>query len=466
MAGIGAGTGAAALTEEDKENAFLFEQWNAMSDEERERAGGSLSKAPPAWKNEMLARYRGAKAAGGSDEALEAAKATTRAEDTGRAVYDSGTLTSRDEATDHSSSDLSKVSTDIASGKVAAPRASAEAIGKRAATSETPVTSEDDSRGVVARGVEDTMASITSNPAVENVLYESGVNMDSETAPTVADVNKVEGYLESSTGSNPLNQDPKKVVKDANELGTWDYIAIGLTALSMVMFAASGGNIPPIDFTAIGGTQGRIAALTEIRKQRDEFRSRMANEQSVREAWEAMSPQEKALYNNDFKVYRKEIGRTYYETSEKSAQDEADQMTQESLLRLQNELGIERDAANTLNQVKLIDANGKWMVTGKQLDYAQQKAMAELLHNQSTEQQAQTIKNIARDTGMSPDEVMKLQVTGKTLAQRVNSDIMSYIDTAAGAVGTVAGAVTPGGTSSDKCKKVTKHTYIPTNKRR
>lgn len=305
-----------------------------------------------------------------------------------------------------------------------------------------------------------TMKDIGKNVGVQQTLANAGYdldNSDKEPSPETAD-NIEENVSQDNGGENPLDKDPKAAVEDANKLGIWDKIAIGLTALSFVMAAVSGGAILPINLTAIGGTQDRIKALTQVRQDRDKFRTSIMNAQTAAADKERFFKENLNATEEDYKKYQKAAGEYTYNASEKSAQDDADLSTQERLMEITQQYGMDNKKLDHLQNMEVLDKQGNWNIAAIKANTEAQKEISKLLHQQDVNKAAAVYQSLKAAGLSKPEALQSLGITNDM--QRYLNNANQVVGTAANAAGTVVQGLT-----SDKNKKSVKHEYIPANKR-
>jgi hypothetical protein len=135
-------------------------------------------------------------------------------------------------------------------------------------------------------------------PLPEDDLNEAGVTQED-----LDDGNVDETNLEAAEGSAKENGfDPDtadaKAIEEAEQLGTWDKVSIGLSVASSILSALTLGIIPPIDFRKFKNTDQKLEQIQQYQKDKRDA-AVINNLQKEAESKGITDPQEIRQYVND-----------------------------------------------------------------------------------------------------------------------------------------------------------------------
>ena len=236
------------------------------------------------------------------------------------------------------------------------------------------------------------------------------------------DISKVENIVTPDTGepvvkpiydANGRVTSFEQLVPENAELYSKN-VAIGLTVLSAVMFALSGGRFPPINFIDLRWDD----AKNKEAEMKNEL-ARLYNEGVAPTI--ATEKRLESAYNNP-ELYNRE-------TTDAASRGAAS---------AQGNVALEQTAMNAelAKQLKGMDIENSQTLA--KMSNEQQIALAKLMYDQNVKRAVNEYV-AAKDAGVSTDEIAKIRraYQGVTSVQKA----FDYIEQAAGAVGNVAGAV-------------------------
>lgn len=135
-------------------------------------------------------------------------------------------------------------------------------------------------------------------PLPEEDLSEAGVTQEDIDTGNVDETNvdAAEGSVKEN-GFDPETADAE-AIKEAEQLGTWDKVSIGLSVASSILSALTLGILPPIDFRKFKNTDQKLAQIQQY--QRDKRDAAVINNlQKEAQSKGITDPQEIRQYVND-----------------------------------------------------------------------------------------------------------------------------------------------------------------------
>lgn len=205
-----------------------------------------------------------------------------------------------------------------------------------------------------------------SAPLPEEDLNEAGVTQED-----LDDGNVDETNLEAAeSGAKENGFDPEtadaKAIEEAEQLGTWDKVSIGLSVASSILSALTLGILPPIDFRKFKNTDQKLEQIQQYQKDKRDA-AVINNLQKEAESKGITDPQEIRQYVND------------------------------------------RFSSQSRNEQRTQDFN----VQNKELDTKLAKGMKTLEHNlEMRKLDKQTINKIKEDTNNALGEIKKIYAQG------------------------------------------------------
>lgn len=242
-----------------------------------------------------------------------------------------------------------------------------------------------------------------SAPLPEEDLSDAGVTQDDIDNGNVDETNvdAAEGSVKEN-GFDPETAD-EKAIREAEQLGTWDKVSIGLSVASSILSALTLGIIPSIDFRKFKNTDQKLEQIQQYQKDKRDA-AVINNLQKEAESEGITDPQEIRQYVNDrfnsqsrneqrtqdFNVQNKELD-TKLATGMKNLEHNLEMRK----LDKQTINKIKEDTNNILGEIKKINAQGN--VNRRQTE-AEAKLKDWLAENQSAydaSTQADTLKYMA-----------------------------------------------------------------------
>ena len=203
-------------------------------------------------------------------------------------------------------------------------------------------------------------------PLPEEDLNEAGVTQED-----LDDGNVDETNLEAAeSGAKENGFDPDtadaKAIEEAEQLGTWDKVSIGLSVASSILSALTLGILPPIDFRKFKNTDQKLEQIQQYQKDKRDA-AVINNLQREAESKGITDPQEVRQYVNDrfnsqsrneqrtqdFNVQNKELD-TKLATGMKTLEHNLEMRK----LDKQTINKIKEDTNNILGEIKKINAQG------------------------------------------------------------------------------------------------------------
>lgn len=240
-------------------------------------------------------------------------------------------------------------------------------------------------------------------PLPEEDLNEAGVTQEDIDEGNVDETNvdAAEGSVKEN-GFDPDTADAK-AIEEAEQLGTWDKVSIGLSVASSILSALTLGILPPIDFRKFKNTDQKLEQIQQYQKDKRDA-AVINNLQKEAESKGITDPQEIRQYVNDrfnsqsrneqrtqdFNVQNKELD-TKLATGMKTLEHNLEMKK----LDKQTINKIKEDTNNVLGEIKKIYAQGD--VNRKQAEI-EAKLKDWLAENQSAydaSTQADTFKYMA-----------------------------------------------------------------------
>jgi len=135
-------------------------------------------------------------------------------------------------------------------------------------------------------------------PLPEEDLSEAGVTQEDLDDGNVDETNV--DAAEGSVKENGFDPDTADVnaIKEAEELGTWDKVSIGLSVASSILSALTLGILPPIDFRKFKNTDQKLAQIQQYQRDRRDA-AVINNLQKEAQSKGITDPQEIRQYVND-----------------------------------------------------------------------------------------------------------------------------------------------------------------------
>lgn len=186
-------------------------------------------------------------------------------------------------------------------------------------------------------------------PLPEEDLNEAGVTQED-----LDDGNVDETNLEAAeSGAKENGFDPEtadaKAIQEAEQLGTWDKISIGMSVASSILSALTLGIIPPIDFRKFKNTDQKLAQIQQYQKDKRDA-AVINNLQKEAESKGITDPQEIRQYVNDrFNSQSRNEQRTQdFNTQNK----ELDAKLATGMKSLEHKLEMKKLDRQTINKIK------------------------------------------------------------------------------------------------------------------
>lgn len=215
-----------------------------------------------------------------------------------------------------------------------------------------------------------------SAPLPEEDLSDAGVTQDDIDNGNVDETNvdAAEGSVKEN-GFDPETAD-EKAIREAEQLGTWDKVSIGLSVASSILSALTLGILPPIDFRKFKNTDQKLEQIQQYQKDKRDA-AVINNLQKEAESKGITDPQEIRQYVND------------------------------------------RFNSQSRNEQRTQDFN----VQNKELDNSFAKGMKTLEHNlEMRKLDKQTINKIKEDTNNMLGEIKKLKAQGNVELAKIKAE--------------------------------------------
>lgn len=316
-----------------------------------------------------------------------------------------------------------------------------EKLGKDAASNSSILTEEEATKRVNdivnPKEPEKIAVDLYKKPEVKATLDNLGVSDE----PTETDYQNAQTQFKDETGYE--YDDLAKAGRDALKLGFWDTFAKIATAVSLVGFMATGGQIMPINFMALTGTQEKEAALRSIGSKAadtdlltDKRKTIQADKESFINEYRKSHPNAKdAEIEAEYTKQMKAAGQAEYDVSGTAAQDTAN--LERDLKRMNKELynNIMARAADSrarIDELKAAAQEGR--VTQKEANELQVKLVRELqdLKNKSATEQYAYFKNSPFAKDFSDFNDFQRQLNGGELT--TGEYVKGYVDSTLGSV--------------------------------
>lgn len=212
---------------------------------------------------------------------------------------------------------------------------------------------------------------VETNPEPEEPLPEDDLSDAGVTQKDIDEGNVDETNVDAAEGSVKENGfDPDtadaKAIEEAEQLGTWDKVSIGLSVASSILSALTLGIIPPIDFRKFKNTDQKLEQIQQYQKDKRDA-AVINNLQKEAESKGITDPQEVRQYVNDrfnsqsrneqrtqdFNVQNKELD-TKLATGMKTLEHNLEMRKLDKLTINK----IKEDTNNLLGEIKKINAQG------------------------------------------------------------------------------------------------------------
>ena len=336
-----------------------------------------------------------------------------------------------------------------------------EILGEGAATNETPLTEDESTKKVNdivnPKEPEKTAVKLYNQPEVKATIENLGVGgADGKGEVTETDYENAKTQFEDETGYE--YKDLAKAGRDALKLGVWDTFAKIATAVSLIGFMATGGQIMPVNFMALTGTKEKEAALRDIGSKAadtdlltDKRKTIQADKESFTKEYLKNNPNAtEEEIEAEYEKQMKAAGKAEYDVSGTSAQETAN--LERDLKRMDKALYntiIARTADSKAKIEELRAAAQEGRLTQKQANDLKIELTKQLqdLQNQSAVEQYAYFKNspFADDFGGDWNKFHRaLGGTLKSPGEYVENYIDKYIRVQTAAIGAAANVATSG----------------------
>ena len=330
-----------------------------------------------------------------------------------------------------------------------------ETLGKDVVTNNETLTEDEATKKVDdivnPKEPEKTAVELYNQPEVKTTLDNLGVG----DTPTKTDYENAKAQFKDETGYE--YDDLAKAGRDALKLGVWDTFAKIATAVSLIGFMVSGGQIMPINFMALTGTKEKEAALRDIGSKAantdlltDKRKTIQADKESFINEYRKANPNAtddeiEAEYEKQMKA----AGKAEYDVSGTSAQETAN--LERDLKRMDKELynnimARTADSKAKIEELKVAAQEGR--LTQKEANNLKIELTKQLqdLQNKSATEQYAYFKNspFADDFSDWNDFQRQLRGTEKTLGEYTESYLDKYIGIQTSAINAAANAATSG----------------------
>lgn len=331
-----------------------------------------------------------------------------------------------------------------------------ETVGEGAATNETPLT-EDEATNKVndivnPKEPEKTAVELYNKPEVKATVENLGVGDE----PTETDYENAKAQFKDETGYE--YDDLAKAGRDALKLGVWDTFAKIATAVSLIGFMATGGQIMPVNFMALTSTKEKEAALRDIGSKAadtdlltDKRKTIQADKESFTKEYLKANPNAtEEEVEAEYEKQMKAAGKAEYDVSGTSAQETAN--LERDLKRMDKELYnniMARTADSKAKIEELRAAAQEGRLTQKEANDLKMELTKQLqdLQNQSAVEQYAYFKNspFADDFGGDWNKFHRaLGGTLKTPGEYVENYVDKYIGVQTSAMNAAANVATSG----------------------
>lgn len=378
-------------------------------------------------------------------------------------VYDEGTMTSSSKVADRSqaTANLQTQANAVQKAYEKNPdmktmtEEQTETLGEGAAKNETPLT-EDEATNKVndivnPKEPEKTAVELYNQPEVKATIENLGVSDE----PTETDYKNAQAQFKDETGYE--YKDLAKAGRDALKLGVWDTFAKIATAVSLIGFMATGGQIMPVNFMALTGTQEKEAALRDIGSKAadtdlltDKRKTIQADKESFKAEYLKANPNAtEEEVEAEYEKQMKSAGKAEYDVSGTSAQETAN--LERDLKRMDKELynnimARTADSKAKIEELKVAAQEGR--LTQKEANDLKIELTKQLqdLSNQSAVEQYAYFKNspFADDFSDWNDFQRQLRGTEKTLGEYTSDYLDKYIGVQTSAINAAANVATSG----------------------
>lgn len=330
-----------------------------------------------------------------------------------------------------------------------------ETLGKDVVTNNETLTEDEATKKVDdivnPKEPEKTAVELYNQPEVKTTLDNLGVG----DTPTKTDYENAKAQFKDETGYE--YDDLAKAGRDALKLGVWDTFAKIATAVSLIGFMVSGGQIMPINFMALTGTKEKEAALRDIGSKAantdlltDKRKTIQADKESFINEYRKANPNAtddeiEAEYEKQMKA----AGKAEYDVSGTSAQETAN--LERDLKRMDKELynnimARTADSKAKIEELKVAAQEGR--LTQKEANNLKIELAKQLqdLQNKSVTEQYAYFKNspFADDFSDWNDFQRQLRGTEKTLGEYIEGYLDKYIGIQTSAINAAVNAATSG----------------------
>lgn len=324
----------------------------------------------------------------------------------------------------------------------------AETIATNAAKNSTPLTEEEATERVNdivnPKEPEKTAVDLYKQPEVKATLDNLGVSDE----PTETDYQNAQAQFKDETGYE--YNDLAKAGRDALELGFWDTFAKIATAVSLVGFMATGGQIMPINFMALTGTQEKEKALRDIGSKAadtdlltDKRKTIQADKESFINEYRKANPNATdAEIEAEYEKQMKAAGQAEYDVSGTSAQDTAN--LERDLKRMDKELrnnimARTADSKAKIDEIKAEAAEGRLSEEKRTALQKELTKQLQDLQNASEVEKYAYFKNSPFAKDFSDYNDFQRQLQGGELT--TGEYIKGYFDTVLSSAATAAGGI-------------------------
>lgn len=331
-----------------------------------------------------------------------------------------------------------------------------ETLGKDAVTNNETLTEDEATKKVDdivnPKEPEKVAIEVYKQPEVKATLDNLGVGDE----PTETDYENAKNQFKDETGYE--YDDLAKAGRDALKLGVWDTFAKIATAVSLIGFMATGGQIMPINFMALTGTQEKEAALRDIGSKAantdlltDKRKTIQADKESFIKEYRKANPNATdEEIEAEYEKQMKAAGKAEYDVSGTSAQDEAS--LKRELKRMDKELynnimARTADSKAKIEELKVAAQEGRLTDAARnKLQIELTKQLQDLQNKREVEQYAYFINSpFADDFGGDWNKFRRaFGGTLKTTGEYVENYIDKYIGVQTAAVNAAANVATSG----------------------
>ena len=330
-----------------------------------------------------------------------------------------------------------------------------ETLGKDAVTSNETLTEDEATEKVNdivnPKEPEKVATEVYKQPEVKATLDNLGVGDE----PTETDYENAKAQFKDETGYE--YKDLAKAGRDALKLGVWDTFAKIATAVSLIGFMATGGQIMPVNFMALTGTQEKEAALRDIGSKAantdlltDKRKTIQADKESFINEYRKANPNATdEEIEAEYEKQMKAAGKAEYDVSGTSAQETAN--LERDLKRMDKDLynnimARTADSKAKIEELKAAAQEGR--LTQKEVNDLKIELAKQLqdLQNKEAVEKYAYFKNspFADDFSDWNDFNRQLGGTEKTLGEYTESYLDKYIGIQTSAINAAANAATSG----------------------